>query len=229
MVYLRTRAEMPAANEEIEAMLNEGIKIDYLTLPQKFFSKNGTLSEMECIRMQLGEPDASGRRRPIPVAGSEFKAPVDTVIAALGQVTQVDYLKEAKVNTAKNGTVPIDPNTGATNVAGIFAGGDVVTGAAYVVDAIAAGKQAAISIDRYLKGESIEVKKEEKKPQKLDEKEVAASKQRFPAQSRIHMNETPVEERVKNFKEVALGFTQEQAMKEAIRCMAGQIEGCIEC
>ena len=229
VVYRRTRAEMPAANEEIEAMLKEGIKIDYLTLPQKFFSKNGTLSEMECIRMQLGEPDASGRRRPIPVAGSEFRAPVETVIAALGQVTRVDYLKEVKVNTAKNGTVPIDADTGATNVAGIFAGGDVVTGAAFVVDAIAAGKKAAISIDRYLKGESIEIKKEEKKPQKLDEKEVAASKQRFSAQSRIHMNESPVEERVKNFKEVALGFTPEQAMKEAIRCMAGQIEGCIEC
>jgi heterodisulfide reductase subunit A-like polyferredoxin len=229
VVYRRTRAEMPAANEEIEAMLKEGIKIDYLTLPQKFFSKNGTLSEMECIRMQLGEPDTSGRRRPIPVAGSEFRAPVNTVIAALGQITQVDYLKEVKVNTAKNGTIPIDPNTGATNIAGIFAGGDVVTGAAFVVDAIAAGKRAAASIDRYLKGESIEVKKEEKKPQKLDEKEVAVSKQRFPVQSRIHMNELPVEERVKNFKEVALGFTQEQAMKEAMRCMAGQIEGCIEC
>ncbi len=229
VVYRRTRAEMPAANEEIEAMLKERIKIDYLTLPQKFFSKNGTLSEMECIRMQLGEPDASGRRRPIPVAGSEFRAPVETVIAALGQVTRVDYLKEVKVNTAKNGTVPIDADTGATNVAGIFAGGDVVTGAAFVVDAIAAGKKAAASIDRYLKGESIEVKREEKKPIKLDEEEVAASKQRFPVQSRIHMNESPVEERVKNFKEVALGFTQEQAMKEAFRCMAGQIEGCIEC
>ncbi|HMK76052.1 MAG TPA: FAD-dependent oxidoreductase, partial [Thermodesulfobacteriota bacterium] len=229
VVYRRTRAEMPAANEEIEAMLKEGIKIDYLTLPQKFFSKNGTLSEMECIRMQLGEPDASGRRRPIPVAGSEFKVPVETVIAALGQVTQVDYLKEVKVNTAKNGTIPIDPNTGATSVAGIFAGGDVVTGAAFVVDAIAAGKKAAVSIDRYLKGESIEVKKEEKKSQRLDEKEVAASKERFPIQNRAHMNEIPVEERVKNFKEVALGFTQEQAMKEALRCMAGQIEGCIEC
>jgi len=229
VVYRRTRAEMPAADEEIEAMLKEGVKIDFLTLPQKFFSTNSKLSEMECIRMQLGEPDASGRRRPVPIAGSEFKAPANTVIAALGQVTQVDFLKEVKVNTAKNGTIPIDPNTGATNVEGIFAGGDVVTGAAFVVDAIAAGKKAAISIDRYLKGESIEIKKEEKKPQKLDEKEVAASKQRFSAQSRIHMNESPVEERVKNFKEVALGFTPEQAMKEAIRCMAGQIEGCIEC
>ena len=186
-------------------MLKEGVKIDYLTLPKKFFSKNGTLSEMECIRMQLGEPDASGRRRPIPIAGSEFRAPVDTVIAALGQVTQVDYLKEVKVNTAKNGTVPIDPNTGATNVEGIFAGGDVVTGAAYVVDAIAAGKRAAASIDRYLKGESIEVKKEEKKPQKLDEKEVTASKQRFPVQSRIHMNEVPCRRESEKFQGSRLG------------------------
>ncbi len=229
VVYRRTRAEMPAAAEEIEAMLKEGIKLDFLTLPQKFFSKNGKLTEMECIKMELGEPDASGRRRPVPIAGSEFKVPVDTVIAALGQVTDVGFLKELKVNTAKNGTLLIDPNSGATNVEGIFAGGDVVTGAAYVVDAIAAGKKAAAAIDRYLKGEPIAVQKEVKKPEKMGEQSVAALKQRYPAQSRAHMNELPVEERVKNFKEVALGFTKEQAVKEAARCLAGQIEGCIEC
>jgi len=229
LVYRRTRAEMPAAAEEIEAMEKEGIKTDYLTLPKRFFSKNGTLSEMECIKMQLGEPDASGRRRPVPIAGSEFKVSVDTVIAALGQVTQVEFLKEMGVNLAKNGTVPIDPNTGVTNIEGIFAGGDVVTGAAYVIDAISAGKKAAISIDRYLKGDPIEVLREDKKPEKLDEKEVAVLKQRFPSENRVHMKELPVAERVTNFKEVALGFSPEQAVKEAIRCLAGQIEGCIEC
>lgn len=229
VVYRRTRAEMPAAKEEIEAMLHEGIKLDFLTLPQKFFAKNGKLSEMECIKMELGEPDASGRRRPIPIKGSEFRVPVDTVIAALGQVTEVDFLKELKVNTAKNGTIPIDPETGATNVEGIFAGGDVVTGAAYVIDAIAAGKKAASAIDRYLKGESISVPREVKKPEKMGDPQVALLKQRYPAQSRVHMNELPVEERIKNFKEVALGFTPDQAIKEATRCLAGQIEGCIEC
>ncbi len=229
VVYRRTRAEMPAAKEEIEAMLHEGIKLDFLTLPQKFFAKNGKLSEMECIKMELGEPDASGRRRPIPIKGSEFRVPVDTVIAALGQVTDVDFLKELKVNTAKNGTIPIDPETGATNVEGIFAGGDVVTGAAYVIDAIAAGKKAASAIDRYLKGEPIGVPREVKKPEKMGDQQVALLKQRYPAQSRVHMNELPVEERIKNFKEVALGFTPEQAIKEASRCLAGQIEGCIEC
>lgn len=229
VVYRRTRAEMPAAKEEIEAMLAEGIKLDFLTLPQKFFSKNGKLYEMECIKMELGEPDASGRRRPIPIKGSEFRVPVDTVIAALGQVTDVGFLKELNVNTNKNGTIPIDPDTGATNVEGVFAGGDVVTGAAYVIDAIAAGKKAAAAIDRYLKGEPIKVPKEVKKPEKMGDQKVATLKQRFPAESRAHMNELPVEERVKNFKEVALGFTPEQAIKEASRCLAGKIEGCIEC
>jgi len=229
VVYRRTRAEMPAAAEEIEAMEKEGIKTDYLTLPKRFFSKNGTLSSMECIKMELGEPDASGRRRPIPISGSEFSVPVDTVIAALGQVTQVEFLKGMGVNLSKNGTVPVDSNTGATNVEGIFAGGDVVTGAAYVIDAIAAGKRSAESINRYLKGEPIEAPREDKKPEKLDEKEVATLKQRFPAQSRVHMNELPVAERVTNFREVALGFDPQQAFKEAMRCLAGQIEGCIEC
>ena len=229
LVYRRTRAEMPAAGEEIEAMEKEGVKIDYLTLPKRFLSKNGTLQEMECIRMELGEPDASGRRRPVPIAGSEFKTPVDTVIAALGQVTQVDFLKNIGVSTSKNGLVVMDPNTGATNVEGIFAGGDVVTGPAFVIDAIAAGKRAAASINLYLKGEKIEIPKEDKKPEKLGEQEVTALKQRFSPQSRIPMNEIPVAERVSNFKEVALGFKPEEAMKEAMRCLTSQIEGCIEC
>ncbi len=220
---------MPASEEEIEAVEKEGIKIDYLTLPKRFFSEGGRLSGMECIGMTLGDPDASGRRRPIPVPGSEATVSVDTVIAALGQVTQVEFLKELGVSLTKNGTVEIDPKTGATNIEGIFAGGDVVTGAAYVIDAIAAGKRAARSISRYLKGEPIEIAEEEKQPEKLTEKEVAALKQRFPSQKRVEMGEVPVAKRINNFQEVALGFKPQEAVAEAMRCLAGQIEGCIEC
>ena len=229
IVYRRSRAEMPASEEEIEAVEKEGIKIDFLTLPKRFFSESGRLSGMECIGMTLGDPDASGRRRPIPVPGSETTVLADTVIAALGQVTQVEFLGELGVSLTQKGSVEIDPGTGATNVAGVFAGGDVVTGAAYVIDAIAAGKRAARSMSRYLKGEPIEIAEEEKQPEKLTEKEVAALKQRFSSQKRVEMGEVPVAERIHNFQEVALGFKPQEAVAEAMRCLAGQIEGCIEC
>jgi heterodisulfide reductase subunit A-like polyferredoxin len=229
IVYRRSRLEMPAAKEEIEAAEKEGVTIDYLTLPTRFLGEGGRLSRMECIKMKLGEPDASGRRRPIPVTGSEFMAPVDTVIAALGQVTQIEFLKELGITLRKNDTITIDPGTGATNIDGIFAGGDVVTGAAYVIDAIAAGKKAARSIDRYFKGEPIEVKEEKTEPERLSEKETAALKLRFPSRKRVQMRELSVAERVNNFREVAKGLTPDEAVAEARRCLAGQIEGCIEC
>ena len=229
LVYRRSRTEMPAAAEEVEAMEKEGVQIDFLAAPKRFLSEGGVLTGLECIRMELGEPDASGRRRPIPVADSEFTLPVDTLIPALGQVAHTEFLKELGVNLKKDGTVEADAATGATTVEGIFAGGDVVTGAAYVVDAIAAGKKAARSIDLYLKGEPVEAKEEEKKPEKLSDEEVAALKARYSAESRVHMKEVPVEERVKDFRQVELGFSPEQAIAEAARCLAGQIEGCIQC
>ena len=227
--YRRSRAEMPAAKEEIEAMEKEGVKIDFLMLPKRFFSENGKLTAMECIGISLGDPDASGRRRPVPVPGSEFTVKVDTVIAALGQVTRLDFLKETGISFARNGTIEIDPDTGETAVKGVFAGGDVVTGAAYVIDAIAAGKKAAQSIGRYLKGEPVAVLSEDREPERLSEKEVAALKQRFPSVKRTHMKELVAAERIQHFREVALGFNAQEAVSEAMRCLAGQIEGCIEC
>jgi heterodisulfide reductase subunit A-like polyferredoxin len=229
IVYRRSRTEMPATEEEITAAEREGVKIDYLTLPKRFLSKDGHLSAMECIGMTLGDPDASGPRRGTPVPNSDTTLSVDTVISALGQVTQADFLKEVGISLTQNGMIVIDPKTGATNVGGIFAGGDVVTGAAYVIDAIAAGKRAARSINRYLKGEPIEIPEEEKQPAKLSEKEVAALKVRFPSQKRIGTGELPADKRVNSFQEVALGFTPQEAVAEAMRCLAGQIEGCIEC
>ena len=229
VVYRRSLAEMPAAEEEIRALEKEGVIIDFLTLPRRFLSEDGELSGMECIRMFLGDPDASGRRRPVPVPGSEFSVSVNTVIAALGQVTQLEFLKDLGILVNYNGTIAVDPITGATNIEGIFAGGDAVTGAAYVIDAIAAGKRAARSISRYLKGSPIEIDHEQRQPQKLTEVEVESLRGRFPFKKRVEMGEVPVEERLNNFREVALGFTSQEAIAEAMRCLAGQIEGCIEC
>ena len=229
MVYRRSRTEMPAAKEEIESLEQEGIKIAYLSLPTKFLSDGGRLSGMQCIRMALGAPDSSGRRRPVPVPGSEFTMAVDTAIIAVGQLTQIDFLKALGISLNLNGTLAIDRKTGATNLEGIFAGGDVVTGAAYVIDAIAAGKKAARSIGQYLRGVPIEAPEEEKEPEKLSDREIAALKQRFLSRKRAEMKQLPVLERIGNFREVALGFEREQAVQEALRCLAGQIEGCIEC
>jgi heterodisulfide reductase subunit A len=129
----------------------------------------------------------------------------------------------------KNGTIEVDQATGATNIEGVFAGGDVYTGPAYVVDAIAAGQRAAKSIGRYLKGEPVVAVNERKKPEKLTDAEVADLKAKYPQVNRIIMPEVNAEERVTNFGEVAIGYSPADAMAEASRCLAGQIEGCIQC
>ncbi len=229
IVYRRSRAEMPASAEEIAAVEEEGIGIEFLTTPTRFFAENGRLAGMECIRMELGEPDASGRPRPVPVKGSEFTTPVDTVIAALGQVPETEFIKGLGVSLSGRGNIEIDTRSQVTNIEGVFAGGDAVTGPAFVIDAIAAGKRAARSIERYLKGEPLEAEEEKKEPEKLSGEEVEDRRRRFPARSRVRMREEPVASRVRDFREVAPGYTPEEAVAEASRCLAGQIEGCIEC
>ena len=229
IVYRRSRSEMPASVEETTAAEEEGIKIEFLTTPSHFLSQNGRLAKMECVRMKLGEPDTGGRPRPIPIEGSEFTTSVDTVIAALGQVPETDFVKEIGILLSRKGMIETDPKTGATNIEGVFAGGDVVTGPAFVIDAIAAGQRAARSIDRYLGGESLKVEEEEKEPEKFCDEEIEEKKKRFPTQNRVEMREEPVGERIKSFREVSLGYTTEEALEEASRCLAGQIEGCIEC
>jgi glutamate synthase (NADPH/NADH) small chain len=156
IVYRRSRQEMPAREEEIHHAEEEGIRFELLTSPVKIFGNgNGWVSGMECIRNSLGEPDASGRRRPVPVQGSEFVMDVDTIVCAIGQgpnpllLSTVDGL----VLTGK-GNVEADSITGKTSLDFVFAGGDIVTGAATVIEAMGAGKRAARSIDEYLAGVS---------------------------------------------------------------------------
>jgi len=229
IVYRRTRSEMPADAAEVEAAEKEGIELEFLTAPSRFLAKNKQLAGMECVRMELGEPDASGRPRPVPVKGSEFTMPVDTVIAALGQVPETDFLKDLGVSLSRRGTIEIDPATGATSVEGVFAGGDAVSGPAYVIDAIAGGKKAARSINQYLTGQPVEAEAPWKEPEEFTQEEKADRKKRFPAASRVKMREEPAKKRVQDFREVALGYSGEEGREEASRCLAGQIEGCIEC
>jgi glutamate synthase (NADPH/NADH) small chain len=155
IVYRRSRNEVPARAEEFHHAEEEGVIFDFLTNPVEIFGdENGNVRAMRCIRMELGEPDGSGRRRPIPIEGSEFEMAVDTVIMALGTSPNPLVFVDAEgLERSKWGTVIADEETGRTTMAHVWAGGDVVTGAATVVSAMGAGKQAAVDINSFLAGE----------------------------------------------------------------------------
>ncbi len=147
--YRRTEAEMPANVEEIEEAKEEGVKFEFLTAPTKI-SKEGDKLKIECIRMQLGEPDATGRRRPMPIEGSEFTIHADTCIMAIGQKVDSSLAEGTEVKVTRWGTFEVDPDTLQTNVPGVFAGGDCELGPDDAIHAIADGKKAAYFIDKYL-------------------------------------------------------------------------------
>lgn len=227
VVYRRSREEMPALPSEVEEMEHEGVKIQFLAAPVKVLSDKQGVTGVECIRMEMGEPDASGRRRPVPVKGSEFTIEVDNVIMAIGQSVDKDLLPEGLKYTDW-GTLSVDPITLETNVDGVFAGGDVVSGPADVIAAIAAGKRVACSIDAYLKGEEF-VPEEDGKVEKLSKEEMARVKERFASQKRVGTGKLDPDKRVSGFEEVEQTYSPEEARDEAARCLASMIEGCFEC
>jgi heterodisulfide reductase subunit A len=229
LVYRRTRAEMPASDEEVEALLEEGVEVLFLTQPVRLTGVGGKLQAMEYVRMELGEPDASGRKSPRPVEGSNALLDVDMAVFALGQSALTAFAANIGVGLRRNGTIEADPATGATNAEGVFAGGDVCTGPAYVVDAIAAGKRAAEAIDRFLKCQPVETAGVGHAPERLTDVEVDGLKARFEVSERMKTPGAAVDERVTDFREVELGYTEADARREASRCLAGSIEGCIEC
>ncbi len=152
VIYRRSREEMPARREELENAEEEGIELELLTNPSRFIGDaHGCVGGIECIRMQLGEPDESGRRRPTPVKGSEFKMDMDTVIVAIGRYPNpLIQATTPQLKTTKWGTLIVDPATGRTSMDGAYAGGDIVTGEATVISAMGAGKIAARSIHDFL-------------------------------------------------------------------------------
>jgi glutamate synthase (NADPH/NADH) small chain len=153
IIYRRSRDEMPARAAEIHHAEEEGIDFRFLTNPVRYVTdEKGWIRELECLRMELGEPDASGRRRPVEVKGSEFRVPVDTVVVAIGNSPNPLIPQTTPgLETTKRGTLVADPKTGRTTKKGVFAGGDIVTGAATVILAMGAGRIAARSMDEYLK------------------------------------------------------------------------------
>lgn len=153
IIYRRSRKEMPARIEEIQRAEEEGVEFHFLTLPVRYHAdENGWVKEMECIRMKLGEPDSSGRRRPIPIEGSNFRIPVDVVVVAIGQSPNPLIPNTTPgLKIGKHGNVITDPLTGKTSRKGVFAGGDIATGAATVILAMGAARVAARAIDEYLR------------------------------------------------------------------------------
>jgi glutamate synthase (NADPH/NADH) small chain len=151
IIYRRTQKEMPAWRDEIEEAREEGVSFQFLTLPIRFLGKE-KLEGMECIRMRLGKKDRSGRPRPVPIKGSEFSLPVNTVILAIGQRPNLSFSKmNPRLKMDKRGLVVVKKKTQATSLRGVFAGGDAVNGGATVVQAIGEGKKAAVAIDKYLR------------------------------------------------------------------------------
>ncbi|PKN66889.1 MAG: electron transporter RnfB [Deltaproteobacteria bacterium HGW-Deltaproteobacteria-15] len=213
ILYRRTREEMPANSWEVEDTIEEEIEIRYLTLPVRILGENGKVTGVECVRMELGEPDQSGRRRPVRIEGSEFTIQADMVVAALGQTVDLRCLPRPLERTISNrGFLVADPQTGLTKAPLVFSGGDVVSGPRTVVEAIAFGKKAARSIDRVLRGE---VARKDGAPQW---KGIGYSPETVEKREREIMPRLSLTERKSTFEEVDRGFDDQQARCEAERC-----------
>jgi len=228
IVYRRTRAEMPAWEEEIHAAEAEGVKVVYLSAPQEILTRDGRVVGLRCIRMELGEPDSSGRRRPIPIPGSEYDMEIDQLIAAIGQRPDLSALQEVLgVEFTKWGTIQVDPITYATAREGVFAGGDVQTGPWVAIGAIAAGREAAESIVRYFDGRDM---KEGREPINNDTPVYRPIPKDEPTKPRAKMPEVPPEERKNDFREVELGLDEDRGREEASRCLnCGYCCECFQC
>lgn len=224
VIYRRTIDEMTSSKDEIEALLEEGIKIKFLTAPERVLSENGKITGVECLKMQLGEADASGRRRPVPVIGSEHIIGLDTLLVAIGDEPELGFLEtEEGLEISKWGTIVINPETLETNLKSVFAGGDVVTGPSTVIEAMSAGKLAAEMIDKYIKGKPLVREYTVTRPSiyispvELSEEELAGIVEPV-------LPNLPVSSRLGNFKEVALNMIESAAVMEARRCLKCNLE-----
>jgi NADH-quinone oxidoreductase subunit F len=219
ILYRRTRAEMPAAKEEIEELDREGIEIQFLVAPVKALRHNGCLTGLECVRMELGEVDTSGRRRPVPLEGSEFTVAIDTLIPAIGQEPDVASFADGNgLKLSRWKTLEVDPETLYTGADGIFAGGDVVSGPATVVAAMAHGKTAAQVIHKYIQGQPVVRHYCVTRPA-LDVDVVELTDAEMETLHKPDMPLLPLAERLGGLREVQLGFDAEMAVAEAKRCI----------
>jgi formate dehydrogenase beta subunit len=223
LIYRRSRKEMPADDVEIKDAEEEQVKFHFLCNPVKVVAKDGKVVGVECIRMELGEPDESGRRRPIPIPGSEFFIECDIVIPAIGQGIDLRFLEGmTEIETTKWQTLVVNAESFETSVQGIFSAGDCVTGPDALVRAAGNGKRAANRIDRYLRGEPVVPPDEDRLEDLMatigvyDEDEDVGM---AGGQERNRLNMLDPEERRHTFAEVEIGFPVPMAREEAERCL----------
>ncbi|RKZ24099.1 hypothetical protein DRQ16_00570 [bacterium] len=222
VVYRRSRAEMPAIPEEVEAAMEEGIEFHFLRNPVEFIGRDGRLERVRVIKMELGEPDESGRRRPVPVPGSEYEVEVSSVLLAIGERPDLSFVDGIELTPW--GTVKVDELTLQTSNPKVFAGGDCVTGPNTFIDAVAHGKRAAVSIHRFLEGKDLKEGREGELPWKSD---LVGDKSLAYRKGRIVQPHLSVEERIKSFSEVELTPAEEDIREEARRCINCSV--CSEC
>jgi NADPH-dependent glutamate synthase beta subunit-like oxidoreductase/Pyruvate/2-oxoacid:ferredoxin oxidoreductase delta subunit len=248
IIYRRSRSEMPALAEDVTSVEKEGIKIELLAAPKRLIRDAGRLAGIECLRMELGAADASGRPRPVPIPGSEFVVPVDTVIAAVGQIPEADFVKDLGLSINKRGLIDISPETAATRIEGVFAGGDSAGSKAFVADAIASGKMGALAISCYLGGKDVNKKfrdhqigmrpsfsfqhyREPEKSQADLKKVVTLGQLNTICSPHSPRNNNPEQltpqESLKTFREGAGGLDRPQMQAEIARCF--KCGTCIHC
>ncbi len=225
ILYRRTRDEMPAFAEEIEAADQEGIDIKTLVSPVRIITENGHIKGLECIKNKLGDVDKSGRRSPVPISGTEQVIPFDTLIVAIGEDSGVDCIGPAQssgIETTKYGTVEVNSTTLLTNREAVFAAGDITTGPNTVVQAIAAGKRASVMILRYLVNENLEQPVQVRLPEDYVEPVPVDTDQWEEARSEVPR--APAEWRKRNFAEVEVSLSPDEAVRESRRCLRCDLE-----
>jgi NADH-quinone oxidoreductase subunit F len=220
IAYRRTREEMPAFEEEIEAALEEGVKLKYLVSPVSVKGSGHKLTGMECIRNKLGEADASGRRKPVPVEDSEFIIPCDIIVPAISQEPDLKGINDHQTtfDITRWNTFKVNANSLQTSIDDVFAAGDAVTGPATIIEAIAAGQRVAAAVDRYCSGESLDWNYKSVRPKRMiDELEISDSE--MENLKREKMPCADVKKRTKSFTEVELGYDEQTCINEAKRCL----------
>jgi NADH-quinone oxidoreductase subunit F len=223
--YRRTQDEMPVTVREYREAVEEGIHFHFLTNPTRIAHENWRVQGLECIRMMPGEADETGRRRPVPIEGSEFFAEADTVIPSVGQAPDLSFLPaDTKLERARWGALQVDPNNLATNLPGIFAGGDFVTGPTSVIEATAAGRRAALAVDKYLRGDTTRVEIRDEKLDVEHDVEMAADREELEELKQIEIPLLSPDKRISGFMEIEIGYTEEQAKEEATRCLRCDLE-----
>ncbi|MCF8146830.1 MAG: FAD-dependent oxidoreductase [Deltaproteobacteria bacterium] len=227
VIYRRTRSEMPANEEEVQQAEEEGVRFSFLTIPVEILGDDDTLSSLKCMRTELGPPDESGRRRPVPVEGSDYLLHVDAVIPAIGQTVDPSGLMDlGTLKWSRRNTVGVDIASMETSVEGVFAAGDAVSGPATVVEAIAGGKRAAAAIDRYLCG----IPQPKMPPVPVRRRRMAFTQ--IPASTKMSLQRPDMpmlndERRRVTFQQVELGYPENAVREEARRCLRCDI--CIRC